>query len=260
MAHDMKYCYSKELLLTDVEITGLSEANGENPVHLVCLVSKKLGVELEERDIVSAVRVGPKRGMTEGAAPVKPRPLAVRLSRRAQRDNMLRAARVRHGANTEGLELPGPPVRFQVNERLTKTNRQLFYDTRQADTNARHGKTYTNSNSSSSVYINSTLVIYYYIILMRKCTSEHWLNLAVYFDTGERKAIHFEIAGRMWTKCGKTGDLSIRKNIRLRQEKLVEARGNEDGFRDEFQCRSDSNAAEQNTEYGDEGGQQNQKR
>ncbi|VVD05242.1 unnamed protein product [Leptidea sinapis] len=63
----------------------------------------------------------------------------------------------------------------------------------------------------------------------------------------------------MCTKCGKIGDLSIRKNILLRQEKLVEARGNEDGVRDEFQCRSDSNAAEQNTEYGYEGGQQNQK-
>ncbi|XP_050681186.1 uncharacterized protein LOC126976728 [Leptidea sinapis] len=124
----------QELLLTDVEITGLSEANGENPMHLVCLVSKKLGVELEERDIVSAVRVGPKRGMTEGAAPVKPRPLAVRLSRRAQRDNMLRAARVRRGVNTEGFELPGPTDRFYVNKRLTKTNRQLFYDTRQAGT------------------------------------------------------------------------------------------------------------------------------
>ncbi|XP_063388289.1 uncharacterized protein LOC134674163 [Cydia fagiglandana] len=116
----------QDLLLNDVEITGIPEVQSENSTHLVCLVARKLGVDLEERDIVFAERVGAAR-----AARVRPRPLVVRLARRGPRAELLRAARVRRGADTADFGLPGSPCRFYVNERLTRTNRTLFYLARQ---------------------------------------------------------------------------------------------------------------------------------
>lgn len=59
------------------------------------------------------------------------------MARRALRDDLLRAARVRRGATTADMSLPGPARRFYVNERLTKTNRQLFNKTRAAAKNCK---------------------------------------------------------------------------------------------------------------------------
>lgn len=67
--------------------------------------------------VLDAVDVGPKQ---------RPRPIVVRLARRALRDQLLKAARVRRGATTEGTDLPGPARKFYMNERLTRTNRLLF--------------------------------------------------------------------------------------------------------------------------------------
>ncbi|XP_048004294.1 uncharacterized protein LOC125240443 [Leguminivora glycinivorella] len=132
----------RDLLLGDVEITGIPEQPNEFTSHLVCLVATKLGVGLDERDIVFAERMGARRhqansvdapsplgGAAEGgaAANVRPRPLVVRLARRGPRADMLRAARVRRGADTSDFGLPGAPSRFYVNERLTRQNRTLFY-------------------------------------------------------------------------------------------------------------------------------------
>ncbi|KAI5641085.1 hypothetical protein NE865_06741 [Phthorimaea operculella] len=107
----------QELLLTEVEISGIPETSGENPVHIATIVGSKLGVQVEERDVISAADAEVTAGQ---------RPLVVRLQRRAQRDELLRAARVRRNLDTAGLNLPGPTSRFYINERLTKTNRQLF--------------------------------------------------------------------------------------------------------------------------------------
>ncbi|XP_061725396.1 uncharacterized protein LOC133531281 [Cydia pomonella] len=127
----------QELLATEVEITGIVETSNESPVHLAVLVAQKLGVEMESKDVVSAERVGMKRGpndadSSEGSdgSAGRPRALVVRLARRFHRDNLLRAARRARGADTSGFDLPGPPRRFYVNERLTRTNRQLFYKAR----------------------------------------------------------------------------------------------------------------------------------
>ncbi|CAB3226881.1 unnamed protein product [Arctia plantaginis] len=49
------------LLADDVEIANLPEAGEENPIHATIQIAVKLGVQLEERDIVSAERVGPRR-------------------------------------------------------------------------------------------------------------------------------------------------------------------------------------------------------
>lgn len=161
----------QELLSNEIEISGVPEANGENPVHIATLVASKLGVTIAERDVVSAVRIGARRESASGtsgpsarpvvaaAAAPPPRPvpngssaprtppvhlgtatgttaaagdeagprlLVVRLLRRAQRDDLLRNARVRRGADTAGLGLPGPVRRFYCNERLTRANRLLF--------------------------------------------------------------------------------------------------------------------------------------
>lgn len=130
----------QDLLSGDLEVSGIPEVGNETGSHLVSLVARKLGVDMDERDIVFAERVGaPRRshdgvkngGAGAGAAAERPRPLVVRLARRAPRAALLRAARVRRGADTADFGLPGPPSRFYVNERLTRLNRSLFYSARQ---------------------------------------------------------------------------------------------------------------------------------
>lgn len=122
----------QELLSNDIDISNLPEASGENVLHTALLVASTLGLNIDERDIVSAERVGARRinatesSSTPGLLPVRPRSLVVRLARRGLRDQWLANARSRRGATSADLKLPGPPVRFFVNERLTKQNKQLF--------------------------------------------------------------------------------------------------------------------------------------
>lgn len=139
----------QDLLGSDLEIANIPEVPGENVLHTVGLVAAKLGVGLDERDIVFAQRIGlrydrepqtassvsPAGGAGAagaGAAPARARRIVVRLTRRGLRDDLLKSARVRRGATTADLGLPAPSRRFYVNERLTKTNRQLFYRVREA--------------------------------------------------------------------------------------------------------------------------------
>lgn len=126
----------QDLLMNDVEISGLQEASGENLMNITCLLAKKLGVDLDDRDVVSAERSGPQRAFLASTSDGKqaqqprPRPVVVRLARRAVRDELLRAARVRRGVDSSGI-IDADPRRFYVNERLTRTNRQLFYKARE---------------------------------------------------------------------------------------------------------------------------------
>ncbi|XP_063381881.1 uncharacterized protein LOC134668330 [Cydia fagiglandana] len=133
----------QDLLLSDLEIAGVPEHPNENPSHLTSLIAQKLGVSLDERDVVFAERVGPRRLVpaasgTGGEASseavagrARPRPLVVRLARRGIRGELLRAARTRRGVDTSGFGLPGEARRFYVNERLTRLNRSLLYSARQ---------------------------------------------------------------------------------------------------------------------------------
>ncbi|CAG9790329.1 unnamed protein product [Diatraea saccharalis] len=121
----------QELLMNDIEITCIPEQKGESLQHIMISLAKKIGVQLEQLDVVSAVRVGRSLDVSGGGAATRPRPIVVRLVRRAVRDELLHAARVRRGATTEGLDLPGPPRRFYINERLTRTNRLLFRQARE---------------------------------------------------------------------------------------------------------------------------------
>ncbi|KAL0810917.1 hypothetical protein ABMA28_010216 [Loxostege sticticalis] len=113
----------QELLLNDVDIAGIPEEENESVQHLVLACATKLGVPLEERDIVSCRRVGMRKAEVQDA---RPRAVTVRLARRSLRDQIIKAARVRRGINTDGLGLRAPLRPLYVNERLTRTNRQLF--------------------------------------------------------------------------------------------------------------------------------------
>ncbi|KAJ8709319.1 hypothetical protein PYW07_009145 [Mythimna separata] len=125
----------QDLLSNDIEVSNLPEHKAENTAHIVLAIGRKLGVAIEGRDIVSAERVGGRQlnvsGPT-GATEARPRVVVVRLARRDLRDQLLTSARVRRGATTADLDLPGPAQRFYLNERLTKTNRQLFRRVRDA--------------------------------------------------------------------------------------------------------------------------------
>lgn len=127
----------QEILTNDIEIVGIPEAKNEGQVHIMLTVANKLGIAVEERDIVNASRVGMERTPTEGAPVARPRPLVVRFARRSLRDELLSAARVRRVLSTADMGLPGVPCTFYVNERLTKFNRHLFYMTRQAVTRSK---------------------------------------------------------------------------------------------------------------------------
>ena len=122
----------QESLLTDVQLSGVTESIGENPPQLISTLALKLAIKLEGQDIVFAKRVGNvRRDHIEGEVS-RPRIIVVRLANRAARDNLLSAARVRRNLTTADLQIPGAPHRIYLNERLTKTNRQLFHETRQA--------------------------------------------------------------------------------------------------------------------------------
>lgn len=122
----------QDLLHNDLEISCIPEKKGESLSHIVMTLAGKIGVNISDQDLVSVTRVGraPGYDYDDTATTPKPRPIVVRVARRTIRDQLLQAARVRRGATTEGVDLPGPPRRFYVNERLTKTNRQLFRQAR----------------------------------------------------------------------------------------------------------------------------------
>lgn len=128
----------QEALLSDLEIGHLPEEKGENVVHAVTVLAARLGVALDERDIVFAERVGAAavparvRGAGEGAVP-RERRIVVRMARRHLRDELLHAARVRRTltANDAGRADVAPHGRIFLNERLTRANRQLFHRVRE---------------------------------------------------------------------------------------------------------------------------------
>lgn len=124
----------QELLANDIEISNIPETSGENPIHIMSLIAAKLGVPVDERDIVSAERVGVRqqRGAVTSVPAARPRPLVVRLTRRTTRDDLLKSMRVRRGANTADFGLSAESRPFYLNERLTKFNRMLLYKARQA--------------------------------------------------------------------------------------------------------------------------------
>ncbi|KAI5644077.1 hypothetical protein NE865_03988 [Phthorimaea operculella] len=124
------------LLLNDIEISGVPEFTGESPIHIAMAIGKKLGVTLTDCDVVSAERVvGARPNQTSRSQPPasRVRPVVVRLARRAIRDDFLRNARIRRGTTSEEMGLPPHQTKaVHIYERLTKTNRMLFWKARKA--------------------------------------------------------------------------------------------------------------------------------
>ncbi|CAG4978172.1 unnamed protein product [Parnassius apollo] len=101
-------------------------------------VANKLGVTLNDHDIVFAERVGRhssnllREVQTGNQNRIEARPLVVHLARRITRDILLKNARVRRTITTVDLGLPyKETTKFYVNERLTKPNRVLFAKARE---------------------------------------------------------------------------------------------------------------------------------
>ncbi|CAG9137758.1 unnamed protein product [Plutella xylostella] len=100
----------QQSLSNDIEISGIPEGSGENVIHIATLIASKLGMTLEERDVVHAYRKGTKR---EGK-PSRPRTISVRFVRQNVRDKFLKNARVRRRTTTENMNLPGNTIYYLV--------------------------------------------------------------------------------------------------------------------------------------------------
>ena len=124
-------------LSCSLEVSGVPEMPGESVTHIITTLGSKIGFIVKPEDVVSINRVGPVRrdavARAEGASGSRPRLIAIRFARRALRDDMLRAARVRRNITTSDLD-PAPHIvsRIFINECLTKTNRVLFAKARKA--------------------------------------------------------------------------------------------------------------------------------
>lgn len=124
----------QESLQADLEIGQLPEEKGENILHTVSVLSAKLGVTLEERDVVYAERMGVLQGAAAAGGEARSRRVVVRLARRDLRDRILQAARVRRtltAADAGRATANEHHVRIFVNERLSRINRQLFHRVRE---------------------------------------------------------------------------------------------------------------------------------
>lgn len=121
----------QEALQSDIEIGHLPEEKGENVLHAVTVLAAKLGVALDERDVVFAERVGVAQGAGAGGEAPRERRVVVRLARHYLRDQLLQAARVRRSLTATDAGCVAPQRRIFVNERLTRANRQLFYRVRE---------------------------------------------------------------------------------------------------------------------------------
>lgn len=151
----------QDSLMSDLDIGCLTEEKGENMVHTVLNLATKLGVKLDERDIVFAERVGaPKLEPGVATAPNRTRRVVVRFTRRHLRDELIRAARVRRNLTTSDMGLSGTPQRVYINERLTRINRLLFHQVREECRKrawryswTRKGRIYIRQGDGKQVYL-----------------------------------------------------------------------------------------------------------
>lgn len=116
----------------ELEIHGIDELDHENLQQILNLTSIKYGVELSDADVDGIWRAGPRSPRSKNAIKRdwKPRPIVVKLVRRAKRDELIKAAKSRRDVTTENV-VAGNPSKISLYERLSKTNRSLFRDARQ---------------------------------------------------------------------------------------------------------------------------------
>lgn len=131
--HEQLNKNSQSSLSNELEIIGLMETKGENPIHLIMTTAQKIGVSLTEQDIDHVTRTGghPKgNSYDHGVLKQQTRPLVVRFTRKVKRDEFLKQARVRRDLDSNQIVEKSPQIKVYVNERLTATNRRLFRDAR----------------------------------------------------------------------------------------------------------------------------------
>lgn len=125
---------AQSYLRNEIEIVGIPEESTENINSIVLAAARKIGVDLEDRDLDWANRVGPRRSPVSAALPTEgarlPRPIVVRFLRRFKRDQVLKASKIQKNLTSTDLGITGASHRVFFNERLTKENRILFRDTR----------------------------------------------------------------------------------------------------------------------------------
>ncbi|KAL0853025.1 hypothetical protein ABMA27_012806 [Loxostege sticticalis] len=117
---------SHHLLRSELEILGLAETPNENPYHLVLTTARKIGVDLEERDIDYALRAGLQGKEDSKDTDRLPRPLVISFTRKTKRDDFLKQAKTRRTLESTDVVGTGPQRRVYVNERLTSDTRRLF--------------------------------------------------------------------------------------------------------------------------------------
>ncbi|KAI8434113.1 hypothetical protein MSG28_012253 [Choristoneura fumiferana] len=141
----------QEMLLNDVDITGLPESPNEDVTLVLTSVAAKLGVALSVGDIVSVRRVGSTlRNQVEGD--LRPRPIVARFTRKALRDQLIKNARKRRITTTVDLGMPGESKRIYINERLTSFNRALFRKSRDMGQAKRWNRVWTRDGA---IYVRS---------------------------------------------------------------------------------------------------------
>lgn len=125
--------HEQNSMKNELEIVGMPEYDSENLMQVATRVCKKVGVDLNEQDVDEVIRVGPKNmrgGDSSGSGSKWPRPIVVKMLRKRNRDEVLKAAKSRRNLTSEHV-VEGPPKNVYINERLSKENRNLFREARQ---------------------------------------------------------------------------------------------------------------------------------
>lgn len=124
-------------LRNEIEISGINEFPDENPMHILQVISSKVGAAFDVNDIDYVTRVGPRArdkeliNSDQENSKRLPRPLVVRFLRRHNREAFLRAGKSRRNLTCGDIDVNGLSRNIFINERLTQENRQLFRSARQ---------------------------------------------------------------------------------------------------------------------------------
>lgn len=114
----------------EIEIIGIEEANNENLYHTVLVTAAKLGVQITTDDIEWTARAGLKKDVKSDMVSKSPRPVIVRLLRRAKKDQIIKASKSWRSLSSTDIDVQGPIRKIFVNEHLTKENRTFFREAR----------------------------------------------------------------------------------------------------------------------------------
>lgn len=128
--HQSSFNLQEQLSLkNELEIQGIQEEKTESLTHILLTLSQRLSVELQETDINSIYKADLKNNLNTKKTQ-QPRPIVVELTRKAKKDELLLAARVRKNLISDYVHPALPATKIYLNERLTKANRLLFREAR----------------------------------------------------------------------------------------------------------------------------------